>query len=168
MLCRSAWEIHFKRFDEVGANMAEFAMRSLSTMARTNPQISLHGALVPHLGSHLIVRWQHVIPLCAVIAGVHFVLFVSAVLATRGVVVKDDSNLSTARLLRHLVGTLGSKGTLMKGKQMSDHIQQSGIGSVTYGPRQVEGSSKYVLSISKHIKPKRMWKTGRHPNGQYL
>ena len=58
---RSAWEVYFKEPDEVGADIAEFAIGSISTMARTNDQIQVD-SLVPHLGSHLEVKWYYVIP----------------------------------------------------------------------------------------------------------
>ncbi len=73
---RAAWEVHFKAPDQVGADMAEFAIGSISTMARTNRKIQVD-SLVPHLGSHLEVKWYYVIPLVAGICGAHLVLFIS-------------------------------------------------------------------------------------------
>lgn len=72
----SAYETHFKRADQVGADMAEFTIGSLSTMASTNRQIQFEG-LVPYLGSRLQVHWYHVTFLLAGIAGVHMALFVA-------------------------------------------------------------------------------------------
>ena len=58
---RSAREVHFKEPDEVGTDMAEFAVGSISTMARTKDQIQVD-SLVPHLRSHPEVKWYYVIP----------------------------------------------------------------------------------------------------------
>lgn len=52
---RSAWEVHYKDTDEVGADMAEFTIGSISTMARTNRQTQFDSSVVPYLGSHLEV-----------------------------------------------------------------------------------------------------------------
>ena len=72
----SAYEIHFKEADQVDADMAEFAIGSLSTMASTNRQIQFQ-SLVPYLGTRLQVHWYYVIPLVPGIAGVHLALFVA-------------------------------------------------------------------------------------------
>ena len=58
---RPAWEVHLKEPDEVGADMAEFAIGFISTMARTIDQIQVD-SLVPHLGNHLEMKWNYVIP----------------------------------------------------------------------------------------------------------
>ena len=71
---RSAWEVHFKEPDEVGVDMANFAIGSISTKARTNDQIQVD-SLVTHLGSHLEVKWYYVIPLLAGISSTNLALF---------------------------------------------------------------------------------------------
>lgn len=53
--------------------MAEFAIRSLSTMAYRNPQIQVSG-LVPYLGTSLNILWEYVIPLCVCIVAVQVAL----------------------------------------------------------------------------------------------
>lgn len=76
------YEIHFEDEDEVGTNMAEFAIASISTMASTNRQIQSPG-LVPYIGSRLQVHWYYVIPLLSGVAGVDLGLFVAGWYATR-------------------------------------------------------------------------------------
>ena len=81
-LCfRLQWEIHFKEPDEVGANMAESAIGSISTMAYRNPQIPIN-SLVPYLGSHIEVKWFYLIPLLAGVTGAHLTLFLLNIYAT--------------------------------------------------------------------------------------
>lgn len=53
--------------------MAEFAIRSLSTMAYRNPQIQVPG-LVPQLETSHDVLWKYAIPLCACIVAVQMAL----------------------------------------------------------------------------------------------
>ena len=89
-LPRAAWETHHRDAKGVGADMAEFAIGSLATMASLNPRIQMVGS-VPYLGSHLTVCWRDVIALFVCIVGIHFALFASAIWATRVVVIKDDS-----------------------------------------------------------------------------
>ena len=70
---RSAWDVHGKPTDEVGANMAEFALGSIATMASNNPAIQTLGQL-PTLGSRLKVTWAFATALLVSIAGMHSVL----------------------------------------------------------------------------------------------
>lgn len=79
----TAYETHFIKADQVGADMAEFAIGSLSTMASTNHQIQVE-SLVPHLGSRLTVHWYYVTLLLAGIAGVHLALFIATVVFEAG------------------------------------------------------------------------------------
>jgi hypothetical protein len=167
-LSRSAWEIHGKDTDTVGANMAEFAIGSLSTMAWKNPRITVNCS-VPYLGSRIYVSWPYLIALLACISGVHFALFASAIYTSRLVVIKDDSNLSTARLLRPMAEDLGHSGTVLKGKELSQVItRREGKGGVVYGPRNVEGWPNYYLDIGNSVPPRTKWKDRRHPDGVYL
>ena len=77
---RSAWDIHGKPTDEVGANMAEFALGSIATMASNNPAIQIPGHL-PTLGSRLEVTWAFAIALLVSIAGMHSVLSAATIYA---------------------------------------------------------------------------------------
>lgn len=72
-LYRNEWELPFQNATKAGANMAEFAIRSLSTMANRNPSIQVRG-LVPYLGTSLEVYWKYAIPLCACIIAVQLAL----------------------------------------------------------------------------------------------
>ncbi|MCJ1347239.1 hypothetical protein MMC31_005461 [Peltigera leucophlebia] len=68
-------ELHSQNDSKAGANMVEFAIRSLSTMAFRNPSVQVPG-LVPHLGTSLQVYWKYVGALCGSIVFVQFVLSV--------------------------------------------------------------------------------------------
>ena len=147
--------------------MAEFAIGSISTLASRNPQLPVNG-LVPYLGSHLTVYWQTAIPLCACIAAAHFALFALAVFVTRVVIIKDDSNLAIARLLRSVVDTLGDSGTLLTGEEISEAIRKSGKSEVIYGPSSVEGFQGFFLDLNQSINPRAELVGNRHPDGKYL
>ena len=70
---RNAWDIHNKPIDEVGADMAEFALGSIAAMASKNPPQPLPGGL-PRLGSQLNVTWGFAAYLLGCIAVVHCAL----------------------------------------------------------------------------------------------
>ncbi len=161
------WEIRGGDPNLVGANMAEFAIGSISTMAIRNPRIQIRG-LVPYLGSHLTVSWSYVIALATCIAGVHFALFASAIYGSRVVIIKDDSNLSIAQLLRPLVDNLGSSGMLLQGKEISQFLDRDGTSGVVYGPCKIEEPDVYNLGIDGNIVPRKRLYNRRHPDGMYL
>lgn len=73
---RNEFELHFQDDKKAGANMAEFAIRSLSTMAYRNPQIQISG-LVPYLGTSLNILWRYVIPLCVCIVAAQVALSIA-------------------------------------------------------------------------------------------
>lgn len=147
--------------------MAEFALGSLASMATRNPSVQTQGA-VPILGFHLTVKWKFTHALCASIVFIHFLFFAAAVYTSRLVIIKDDSNLSTARLLRPLVEHLGSQGTLIEGKDISRVIEDNGVTGLVYGPREDPGAGGRVLDISDRVMPRRTLAGSRHPDGTYL
>ena len=59
--------------DEVGANMAEFALGSIATMASNNPPAVIPRSL-PRLGSRLKVDWSFAVAVFACIAAAHSAL----------------------------------------------------------------------------------------------
>lgn len=137
-------------------------------MASRNPRIQIPGA-VPHLGSRVNISWPYVVALSAGIAGVHFVFSALAIWAARVVIIKDDSNLSTARLLRPVVNDLRTSGTMLTGKELSqviDNEKDFGEG-IVYGPREVDGCNVYYLDIGHDVRLRKAWKDKRHPDGTY-
>ena len=159
---RSAWETHGESMDKVGANMAEFALGSLSTLFNTAPQIQIPGT-VPYLGSRLQVFWPYAISLLIAIASAHLVIAFSVIWFTRHIIVKDDSNLVVARLMRPVVERLGDSGTLLDGATMSRAVHlEDGL---VYGPRATETAGSYYLGLATHISP--LTSNGNHPDGTY-
>ena len=147
--------------------MAEFAIGSIANLAKKSIQIQMQGT-VPYLGSRIGVSWDIAIPLLVGIAGVHFLLFVSVVYASRVVVILDDSNLSAARLLHSLINLLGPSGTFLDGKQISQALTSSTAGGLVYGPKNDEASQGYHLRLGKDIVPRINLPNRRHPDGKIL
>ena len=164
---RSTWEVHSHTADHVGANMAEFAIGSISTLAKQNPRTQLQGT-VPYLGTQLEVFWRYTSALLIGITGVHFVLFVVVIYASRVVIIRDDSSLSTARLLRSVTAPLASSGTLLDGKQANQALAPSANGGLVYGPKQHETSQDYYLTMGTDVRPRIDLPDRRHPDGRYL
>lgn len=85
---RNDWELHYHDATTAGANMAEFAIRSLSTMADRNSSIQAPG-LVPHLGTGLEVYWKYALVLCGCIVVVQLALSISVYVMDVGPIERD-------------------------------------------------------------------------------
>lgn len=168
--------------------MAEFALRSLATMAEQNPSIQFPSR-VPHLGSRLTIYsgWRYVGALLACIVGVDFALLITIVWMTKSVVVTDDSNVVIARLLNGVTKDFEEKATLLRGKTLCEAITEQrrrrrdgkagrdeegetahpSDDGIVYGPfRNEEGN--YVLAMGESIRSRKQWEGERHPDGNYL
>ena len=102
--------MHWKTPEDVGANMAEFALVSLATMAERNPNIKVPG-LVPYLGAKLTVDWISIGVLCGVIAGLHLVLLALAFYLTLGIPIPSESSLAMGKLWQPLLEKASSSKT---------------------------------------------------------
>lgn len=167
LISSTPWETPSHSDEKAGANMAEFALRSLATMAERNPSIRISGQ-VPHLGSRLSIynHWRYVVALLACIIGVHFALLVASAWVTKSVVVPDDSFLAIARLLNE-------RGRRREDDKIERH--QQGEGQITgetahagdgivYGPLSMVGGY-YVLHMGESVNSLKQWEGGRHPDG---
>lgn len=163
--CSSYWETQNKSAAKVGAKMSEFAIGSLAVMADLNPQTSGQGT-VPILGYRVSVGWGMLISLLAGVVVVHFILVVLMLWFAKPVVVPDDSNLCTARLLEGLVARLGGKGSFLDGKEMAEALGRQGAGRVVYGIRDMEEKFQgRVLEVGENVTVRRKGK--RFPGGLY-
>lgn len=142
--------------------MAEFAIGSLSILASRAPLIQIPGT-VPYLGSLLMVFWPYATALLVAIAGAHVGISLSVIWLTRHIIVKDDSNLATARLLRPLVERLGASGTLLEGAAIGRAVGANR--GLVYGPRVGEAGGGHYLDLSTDVSPRR--RNERHPDGMY-
>lgn len=167
--------------------MAEFALRSLATMAERNPSIQF-SSRVPHLGSRLKIynHWRFVGALLACIVGVDFALMIAIAWITKSVVVTDDSNAVIARLLNGLTKGFEEKATMPRGKTLCEAITEERrrrrdgkagwdeegetahpSDGIVYGPFR-KGDGNYVLAMGESISSRKQWEGERHPDGSYL
>ena len=166
----SDWEINGLSAQEVGSRMAEFALGSVAGMATLNPS-QLQPGTLPILGYNLSIHWRYIIALSACIAGVHALLVALMLWIARPVIIIDDSNLCTARLLQGLVGRLDGGGSLLDGQEIARAIQRECLGnggSVVYGikPGGAVGAPK-TLGLGEDINVRKRLPRGRFPHGGY-
>ncbi|KAI9889431.1 MAG: hypothetical protein M1814_005294 [Vezdaea aestivalis] len=139
----SKYEVHFQNKSKVGANMAEFAIGSIAEMARRNPRITVNG-IVPRMGTSVQIYWRYAIPLLVFIAAFQAVLFISVWIATRDVILRENSYVAISRvmlpLMRH---RWPSEGSLRRGGTWPAMREHSG-GRFSY---MLEGMSDSQMSV---------------------
>ena len=174
------WEVGTHDAQFVGANMAQFAIGSLANMAHIIPKLNNLPGTLPILGVHLNNNWDYIISLAICIGVVHVLLVAMILWVSRPIIVLDDSDLSTARLLYGLVGKLGGRGSLLDGKKLAKAIQakiaqeaQDGVsetanGQVVYGISHGHDlGMQGVLDLGADVKMKKDFKGRRFPPGRY-
>ena len=163
----SSWETDKLDADTVGGRIAQFAIGSLAAMAGLNPRSPIQGTL-PTLGYHLSIHWNYIIALAVTIAGVHCILIALTLWIAHPIVVGEDSNLVTARLLRGLVGRLDGRGVLLDGKEIARAIEAERGGrkeKVIYGIKEEKIGRILELdedAIGRNDQPRK-----RFPRGEY-
>ena len=180
-------EAHNLDAHEIGSNIAQFAMGSIATTANRNFKVPNSSPTLPILGFSPTIKWRLVTALFAVIGTVHIILVGLLCWIARPVVVYDDSDLSTARLLHELVGRIpDGRGTLLDGKRLAQEIDQASRDNavaagemhattppeptrVVYGVVETNdkvGIERPRLGISEDIQPLSSG-TGAFPKGRY-
>ncbi|KAM0798594.1 hypothetical protein BDR22DRAFT_912903 [Usnea florida] len=180
-------EAHSLDADGIGSNIAEFAMGSIATTALLNQKVSNSSPTLPILGYSPTIKWRYVIALFAGIAAVHVILVGLLCWIARPVVVGDDSDLCTARLLHGLVGRIpDGGGTLLYGRELAQEIENLTMDNavaggemgatnlqeptrVVYGVVETNDKAGIIrrrLGINEGIQPLSSWR-GAFPKGQY-
>jgi hypothetical protein len=102
--------------------MSRFAVGVIGIAAYNNPTVNVAG-MEPQQGVILQVSgWKYVHIILGLTAGIPLVLFISTAFIVNRVMVKDDSHLAIARLLRPMVDTMGDSGTSATSKDICNVI----------------------------------------------
>ena len=166
---RTRKAIHNASADTVGANMAEFAIGSISYLAsKDRPNISFTRNIT-RFGQSSDPHWESAIPLMAGTITAHVGLFAAAVITSRKMIILDDSALSMAKLLHPLVDALGVTGTVMSGTDIASLFAEHSDyrNGIVYGPRKITNSEEYTLNLAADIGIANTWHDSRHPDGTY-
>ena len=182
-------ETHNLNATQIGSNIAQFAMGSIAATAGLNQKESFFSRTLPMLGYSPTIQWPYVIALFVCIGVVHAVLVGSLCWIARPVVVCDDSDLCTARLLQGLLGRIpNGAGTLLGGKELAREIDNASIDNnagggevsgtglkeptrVVYGVVEKKNSAgaagRKGLGINEDIQPLDLGR-GAFPKGRYV
>ena len=152
--------------DDFGRNMAKFAIGAIALMDMKNPiRIYVPGRVYTP-GLKLTVEWKQALPVLLVPAILQLVLLISTALWANNVIIKDDSYLSVAYLLRPVYGCLGNSGCLLTGEEISEAISKRiGRGKgLVYG-HQKKGEYYHLELSEKTLVTQQI--SDEFPNGKY-
>ena len=180
-------EAHYSDAAGIGSNIAKYAMGTIAATAGLNQREPFHSPTLPILGYSPSIKWHYVIVLFVCIGAVHALLVGLLCWVARPVVVCDDSDLCTARLLHGVVDRLPhGDGALLDGKDLAREIDNTimdndtdgnGVNGtahrestrVVYGVVETDdggGVKRRHLGVDESIQPLSPW-SGAFPRGQY-
>lgn len=166
----SYWEATNRTAHDIGATIAEFTLGSLASMANLNPK-ELRPGTIPILGYRLHAQWNFIIALAVSIGFGHCLLVAIMLWVSRPIIVLDDSDLATARLLQGLVRKLDGNGSLLDGKELAEEIQSSSgskKGKIVYGiGKRRDESGELVLDMREGLRLRQDLNGKKFPEGRY-
>jgi hypothetical protein len=146
--------------DNMGMTIARFSVGVVATAAQWNPNHTVAGDL-PNTGSALDVHWDFIAVILGLTCGLQLVLFILCSVVANMVIVKDDSHIATARLLRPIVERLGPMGTYADGKEICKLLSNEGQEKVVYSVKHPQRGILHHLDLG-HQKRLRAF-----PRGDY-
>jgi len=103
----------------VGQRVMEFAVQAIAAMDYNGPQRNVTG-WYPVLAQSVSVEWEWAGAILGLVPVVQLIASVCVILWSNTAIIRDESHLSTARLLRPLVQKLGNKGCLLSGEEIAE------------------------------------------------
>jgi hypothetical protein len=137
--------------DVMGSNIGLFAIGVVATAVQWNLALPVPGD-EPNQGVALSVEWMYVHLILILMLGGQFFLFIVSCLISNMVVVKDDSAISVARLLRPIVERLGNAGSTATGEKICEVLTRAegGVGNVGYTVVHPVNGRRHHLVLGDH------------------
>jgi hypothetical protein len=137
--------------DAMGVNIGLFAIGVVAAAVSYNPGLPVTGD-EPNQGVALGVEWIYVHLILIFMLGGQFFLFIVSCLISNMVIVKDDSPISVARLLRPIVERLGNAGSTATGEKICEVLSKAeeGLGRVGYTVVHPVAGRRHHLVLGDH------------------
>ena len=105
----------------VAQNIMAFTTEGIAATDVNGPRTSVSGDY-PTQAQVVDVECNWAIPLLAGIPGTQFLVLLAVLIWVNKIIIKDESHLATARLLRPVVDKLGEKGCLLIGDEIAEAL----------------------------------------------
>ena len=122
----------------IAGYLMEFSMFAVSAMDDHGPRINVTG-YTPVPAQVVDVEWNWAIIILGVIPAIQLVALAAIIAWANKAIIKDNSYLATARLLRPLVDKLGPHGCMLTGDQIAEELKNI---KIAYGYRSPPGFSE--------------------------
>ncbi|KAK5051324.1 hypothetical protein LTR84_002976 [Exophiala bonariae] len=152
----------------ISYSIAIFSSFSIGIMDRHGPTIRESG-FPPMDQQKLKVDWNWVIFVLIALPATQLILAIIVTLLSSRAVIKDTSFIAAAQLLKPALDDLGSKGSILSGDEIVDHL---GKLQLCYGVRDL-GSGEYFVDVINRSdltgdRDDGVWEPGRKmPEGHY-
>ncbi|KAF2746426.1 hypothetical protein M011DRAFT_494927 [Sporormia fimetaria CBS 119925] len=142
----SEWSpYHIVSATEVEKLLARYAIGAVAAFDDHGLRFSVKGQFTkPVLGQQLNVDWIWVLSLLGAICGIQFAALVALLVLANKAIIRDDSFVSLAMLLRPIVNRIGEEGMGLSGEEIKEHPKLK-FKRVRYGYREGDkGEPKQV------------------------
>lgn len=128
------------------ALISQFSMYAVAAMDDNGWRLDITSPHQPEKTERVIVEWKWAIVLLAVIPAIQLFALLAVVMWANKAVIKDDSFLAAAKLLKPIIDRLEDTGTVLTGKEIAQAIEkQSGEDwKIFYGFRPSGDASGYL------------------------
>ncbi|KAL9114097.1 MAG: hypothetical protein Q9227_001869 [Pyrenula ochraceoflavens] len=126
--------------------ISQYSMYAVAAIDNNGPTMNISTSNQPEKTERVFVEWRWAIPLLGVIPAIQFLALLAVVLWANKAVIKDDSFLAAARLLKPLVDRLpAGTGSVLTGREIAEAIQARDPElRVFYGFRPSESAEGYM------------------------
>lgn len=152
----------------IANSIAMFSSYSIGTMDRNTEGVNELGYPPKDL-QRLKVEWKWVILVLITLPATQLILAIIVTFLSARAVIKDTGYIATAQLLKPTLDSLGSKGSILSGDEIAEHL---GKIQLCYGVRDL-GSGEYFVDIVNKSelagdRDDGVWEPGRKmPEGHY-
>ncbi|KAL9108182.1 MAG: hypothetical protein Q9227_007037 [Pyrenula ochraceoflavens] len=135
----SLWSPSYNLFSTgMRSQVTSFSMNAIAAMDDHGSRVNTTG-IRPLYGLQATVEWKWAAPLLGVIPVLQFLALIAVIAWANKAIIKDDSHLATARLLRPMIDRLGQHGCMLTGDEIAKELSNI---RVAYGYREPEGGSQ--------------------------
>lgn len=116
----------------VSRRIMEFSIEAIAAIDYNGPRRNVTG-WYPIPAQVVSVQWRWAATLLGLVPLLQLLALICVIATANSAIIRDDSPLSTARLLRPIVEKLGDRGCLLTGEDIADHLSDM---RVKYGWRE--------------------------------
>lgn len=133
--------------DRVGKNIMEYSIGAVAAFDYNGPRSNVSGWF-PVVAQNVDIQWRWSAAILGVVPFIHLLALICVILWGNSAIIRDESCLSTAKLLGPIVAKLGDKGCLLTGEEIAQELSEVRI---KYGWKEPESALVFRNEIDPTI-----------------